>query len=182
MAARFPQAELTACDIQTEAVDFCAKTFAAKPVYSNADLAKIAFAEKFDLIWCGSLITHFNEAAIVELLKLFVSSLRQSGLLIFMTHGDFVLADMLNGSPIYMITAENLAAMEKDYRKHGFAFQNYVNDSPEYSSDDCDYGNSLTSPTCLRRQVQKVGGLRELYFQERGWCNHQDVFGFIKAD
>src|SRR3954447_17954814 len=36
--AAFPDAELTACDVDRDAVSFCARTFGAQPVYSNDGL------------------------------------------------------------------------------------------------------------------------------------------------
>ena len=42
-----------------------------------------------------------------------------------------------------------------------------------------DHGVSLTSPDWIRMRIREVGGLREAFFKERGWDNHQDVFGFV---
>lgn len=42
LRAAFPEARLIACDIDREGVDFCARTFAAEPVYSNSDPALVS--------------------------------------------------------------------------------------------------------------------------------------------
>src|SRR6516225_708731 len=53
----FPAANITASDLRRDAVDYCAKTFGARPLYSDEDVARIALApNSFDLIWVGSLL------------------------------------------------------------------------------------------------------------------------------
>ena len=59
--AGFPKAEITACDLLEDGVDFCAATFGAIPVYSDPDPSRIKLPRNaFDLIWVGSLFTHFD--------------------------------------------------------------------------------------------------------------------------
>src|SRR3954467_990164 len=60
LKADFPRARLTACDINRGGVDFCAETFGATPVYSAERPEEIRLPGSFDLIWCGSLFTHFD--------------------------------------------------------------------------------------------------------------------------
>src|SRR5215831_3504443 len=60
LTAAFPAAELTACDISRDAIEFCANAFGAKPVLSSEDPGEIEFRDKFDLIWCGTLLTQFD--------------------------------------------------------------------------------------------------------------------------
>jgi hypothetical protein len=48
----FPHAEITACDLLKDGVDFCASTFGAVPVYSDKRPSHIGLPrEAFDLIW-----------------------------------------------------------------------------------------------------------------------------------
>ena len=42
------------------------------------------------------------------------------------------------------------------------------------------YGIFLTSPAWVRQQASRAGRLREVYFKERGWDEHQDVYGFVR--
>ena len=63
LRAEFPQAEITACDLLRDGVDFCAANFGAIPVYSDPDPSRIGLPrDAFDLIWVGSLFTHFDAA------------------------------------------------------------------------------------------------------------------------
>src|SRR5436190_9999797 len=45
LQAEFPQAKITACDLDQDAVDFCAKTFECRGIYSQRNLSKLALDE-----------------------------------------------------------------------------------------------------------------------------------------
>jgi SAM-dependent methyltransferase len=168
---RFPDAEITACELASGAVDFCARTFGARPAYSSLDLDDVSLGQKFDLIWCGSLVTHLNETAIAALLKLFQRHLTAGGLMIFTTHGDFVHRRLPTQDFDYGLAGEQIERIGIDYPKTGYGFEDYPGEK--------DYGVSLTSPEWIRERVHELGNLREVYFKERGWDEHQDVFGFV---
>ena len=87
LKAEYPDARLTACDIHPDAVDFCAQVLGATPIYGQAHPNEMEFQDKFDLIWCGSLLTHLDVPMWHEFLGLFESLLEVGGLLIFTTHG-----------------------------------------------------------------------------------------------
>jgi len=171
---RFPEAEITACELASGAVDFCARTFGAQPALSSLHLDEVSFAKKFDLIWCGSLVTHLNETGIVALLGLFRRHLSDNGIMIFTTHGDFVARRMPARDFDYGLEPEQIDRIGIDYLKTGYAFEDYPGEK--------DYGVSLTSPEWIRARVRDLGGLREVFFKERGWDNHQDVFAFVRED
>ena len=169
---RFPDAEITACELEPGPVEFCVRTFGALPAYSSLNLDEVVLAQSFDLIWCGSLATHLNERGILSLLSLFQRQLRTGGLLIFTTHGDFVPGRILRRDFDYGLTAEQINRIGASYPETGYGFEDYPGEK--------DYGVSLTSPDWIRSRVAEVGGLREVYFKERGWDDHQDVFGFVR--
>lgn len=61
LRAAFPEAEITACDLLRDGVDYCAATFGAVPVHSHEDPVRIPLERNaFDLIWVGSLLTHLD--------------------------------------------------------------------------------------------------------------------------
>ena len=68
LCQRFPNANLTGMDIVENGVDFCVDTFGIKGIYSKKKLDLLTLGSKFDLIWCGSLLTHLNAIFAVELL------------------------------------------------------------------------------------------------------------------
>ncbi len=169
---RFPEAEITACELDSGPVQFCVQTFGAIPAFSSLNLDEVSLNKTFDLIWCGSLATHLNERGIVSLLKLFRRQLAAGGLMVFSTHGDFVSRRILTRDFDYGLTAEQIDRIGKAYPETGYGFEDYPGEK--------DYGVSLTSPQWIRARVQELGGLREVYFKERGWDDHQDVFGFVR--
>src|SRR5712691_11392714 len=68
LVQRFPEAKFTASDLDRKGVDFCAQMFGAEAVHPEQDLDQFSLERQFDLIWCGSLVTHLNAAGIGALL------------------------------------------------------------------------------------------------------------------
>ena len=168
---RFPNARITACDSDSGAVGFCASAFGAEPAFSSLNIDEVSLGKKFELIWCGSLITHLNESGIDSLLKLFHRHLAAGGIMIFSTHGDFVHRRMPAQDFDYGLDLEQITRIGTNYSRTGYGFENYRGRN--------DYGVSLTSPEWIRARVLELEGLREVFFKERAWDNHHDVFGFV---
>jgi SAM-dependent methyltransferase len=170
---RFPEAEITACELARGPVEFCVRTFGARPAFSSLNLDEVSLRKEFDLIWCGSLITHLNARGIVSLFQLFRRHLAPDGLMIFTTHGDFVHGRIPAQDFDYGLTPEQIKRIGAGYPNTGYGFEDYPGEE--------DYGVSLTSPEWIRSRILELGGLREVLFKERGWDNHQDVFGFVRS-
>jgi SAM-dependent methyltransferase len=171
LTQRFPEAEITACEIQRAPVQFCVRTFGARPAYSSVKLDEVELEKKFDLIWCGSLATHLNERDIIALFRLFIRHLEPGGLVVLTTHGDFAAQRASLRQFDYSIPEDQIERIGRDYPQTGYGFVDYAGER--------NWGVSLTSPEWIRALVRKLGGLREVYFKESGWDNHQDVFGFV---
>jgi SAM-dependent methyltransferase len=174
LVRRFAGATFTACDLDRDGVDFCARALGATPVYSATDLDTLSFDTRFDLIWCGSLITHLDADSTRALLRLFARQLAPSGLLLISAHGDFVSRQMPTGDFDYMLTGEQIETLLKRYAQNGFAYTDYAGQD--------NYGVSLTSPAWIRAQTEAIGNLKEVYFRERAWDDHHDVYGYVRAD
>ncbi|MGI9067166.1 MAG: class I SAM-dependent methyltransferase, partial [Pyrinomonadaceae bacterium] len=164
LVRRFPQAEITASDLDRKGVDFCTRVFGTEAIYSEPNLEQFSPGGKFDLIWCGSLVTHLNGRGIRALLAFFACHLQSDGLLIFTAHGERVIQLLQNQEFEYGISAESVAPIIEAYRKEGFGFADYPGASG--------YGISLTSPEWIRRVAAEIG-LGEVYFRARGWDDHQ---------
>lgn len=173
LARRFPTAAFTACDLDRDGVDFCARTFGATPVYSVTDLDTLSFDAPFDLIWCGSLITHLDADRTRALFRLFARHLAPGGLLLFSAHGDFVARRLPTGEFDYMLTAAQVETITRRYAATGFGYE-------DYATGQGGYGVALTSPAWIRARLAEVGGLAEVYFAERAWDEHHDVFGYVR--
>jgi SAM-dependent methyltransferase len=172
LAARFPEARITGCDLDRDGVDFCARTFGIRGVYSVPALDQLELDDRFDLIWCGSLATHLEAPAVQAMFRFFARHLAPGGIVAFTTHGDYAVGRMPGGTEQYGISKAKLDAIVAAYGATGFGYADYA--------DTSEYGISATSPAWVRRQVAEVEGMDEVYFAPRGWDEHQDVFAFQK--
>lgn len=166
LRAAFPRAEITACDLSKDAVDFCAETFGAGPLYSDEDPSKVALArDYYDLVWVGSLLTHFDARRWPAFLELFRSALRPGGLLVFTTCGrhayhQFARHRTLPPSVVYR------------YERSGFGYADYAGAAG--------YGNSLCSAAWVSGQIERLDETRLVLYSERAWDRNQDVFACVR--
>jgi SAM-dependent methyltransferase len=168
----FPQAEITACDLLHDGVDFCASTFGAVPVYSNADPGQIPLERNaFDLIWVGSLFTHLDSDLWSKFLNGFHSWLRTGGLLVFSTHGHQAYRDLKLYTRDYGISYWRRTSILYTYERTGFGYATYAGSES--------YGISLSHPTWVIRQVAKIPEMRLVHFAEKSW-GFQDIFACIR--
>jgi SAM-dependent methyltransferase/predicted O-methyltransferase YrrM len=162
---RYPDAALVACDLDADGVEFCVQRFGAEPVRSSADLSELKLPGPFDLIWCGSLLTHLDTDRSAELLALFRRSLSDGGVAVLTTHGELV-ADRLRAGETYQLEPDAARAALTAYEATGFGYADYPW-SPGY-------GVSISSRAWIDRAAA-AAGLKVLDFAERGWDDHQDV-------
>ena len=170
--AAFPDARLAACDILPEAVDFCAETFSAEPIYAADDPGETEIEGQFDLIWLGSLFTHLSAARWKSLLDLLERVLEPDGLLMFTTQGRFIRDQIAArawldayGRPIWEnwgVTEDQLARVVSDYDETGFGYL-------EWGALDRQYGTSIATPAWVLEQLQTRPGFEILTYWERGW-------------
>lgn len=177
LAAAFPQSSLTVCDLYEDRIDFCARNFGAEPIKSTQDLRNLSFVEPFDVIWCGSLLTHLPKDRFLETLQLFSRSLAPEGIAIATTHGRF--------SPWYShersryLANDAFIRAERDFYRTGFGYAPYPDVANTYSQDT--YGISLSSLSFIGGAIEKDTSIRMVSFTERGWDGHQDVLVFRKS-
>jgi len=168
----FPHAEITACDLLRDGVDFCASRFGAVPVYSHNDPTRIGLQSRaFDLIWVGSLFTHFAGARWNSFLKLFASSLSEDGLLVFSAHGLFVYNRIkgIDRSFNYALPAWRDTLVCYSYERNGMGYANYEN---------CEeFGVSLSNPAWVCDQIRRIRELTMVHFSARAWHNTHDIYG-----
>jgi SAM-dependent methyltransferase len=178
LQSAFPEARLSACDIDTDAVDFCAATFGATPIYSHATPGNIPLEGDYDLIWVGSLLTHLNATACREFLNLFRTNLRVGGLLVFTIHGRAAADRMRRGVSTYGLNTDAIAQVLEQYAGRDFGYASYLDDTlPGISGN---YGISLASPAWVFKEVARLPETRMLNYTESGWDNHQDVVGLFR--
>jgi SAM-dependent methyltransferase len=175
LKAGFPDAELTACDTLRDGVDFCAAEFGAIPVYSHDDPARIPIEpDQFDLIWVGSLFTHFRLSFWQPFLRFFQSLLAPGGVLIFSTHGRQV-HEWITTKSFYGVDDEGKLSLLYNFENGGFGYVRY----PGWETD---YGVSVSDPAWVLRELLKIDGLRIVHFAERSLDNHHDCFACVRED
>jgi SAM-dependent methyltransferase len=172
LRARWPEAEIVACDLDRRAVDFCAATFGATGVYSANPISGVAAPDDHDLVWVGSLLTHLDAARWPELLHWLRDRLRHGGVLVVTTHGAEG-ARRMTGGDTYGLAAEAHAALLRDHAATGFGYAPYPWDP--------DYGVSLSSAEWVRRTVGEVPGLELVALHETAWAEHHDVVVLRRA-
>ncbi len=169
----FPAAQLTACDLNRPGVEFCARTFGAVPVVSSVDVAQIPLGEPYDLIWCGSLLTHLPRGQWTAFLQLFHRLLAPGGIVVCTTHGRSCEADLVAGKHRYGLEDAPIAALLAEYRRTGFGYVDYA-DSPGY-------GISLALPSYVLKNFVQQPGWQLLGYHETAWDQRQDVIALRKG-
>jgi SAM-dependent methyltransferase len=156
--------KIIACDINQEAVEFCSLEFGVIPFLSDYDLNKVNF-KKYDLIWVGSLFTHFDQDNFLLLMQVLSRILEKSGVLVFTTHGYYSLE--LDSKKTYGIQFATNA--KEIVCNNGFYYIPYPNSHT--------YGISVSTPDYVLSLATKFN-LKPLMYRYRGWDKHQDVFAF----
>jgi SAM-dependent methyltransferase len=167
----FPHAEITGGDLLRDGVDFCASRFGAVPVYSDNDPARIGLpAKAFDLIWVGSLFTHFAGDRWSGFLNLLASSLRENGLLVFSTHGLLVYLRVMGMDLSYNYGLPHWrdTLVCYSYERDGIGYANYQNSK--------EYGISLSTPSWVCDQIRQIPELTIVHFSANAWCKVHDIY------
>ncbi len=166
MRAAWPDAEIVACDLLPEAVSFCASKFAATPLLSVEDPGELSLTGRFDLIWCGSLLTHLPVTAWAGWMEVFEKATGSGDLLLFSVHGRYVEHIMRNGGS-YQLSPDSVAQVLAELDETGTGYANY--------SGQTGYGISLTRAEWVVRELLK----REVWilesYSERALNEHQDI-------
>lgn len=172
LRARWPAAEITACDIDRPAVDFCASTFGAVGIYSANPISAVTAPADHDLAWVGSLLTHLPADRWTEVLAWLRDHVRPGGAVVVTTHGAEAAARMAAGD-VYGLAPEDAAEVVRAHAATGFGYAPYP--------WDADYGVSLSSPGWVRGTVEATGGLEVVSFRETAWADHHDVVALRRA-
>jgi SAM-dependent methyltransferase len=159
LKAAFPGAALTACDTNRDAVDFCARVMRATPVYSDPDPGKIAIEDRFDLIYCGSLLTHVDERGWDGFLTLFERLLEDRGVLVFTTGGRSFADRISTGRRMFGLPPEDARGMAADYGRTGFGYRNWPGNEG--------YGMAMAAPWWTCRKLERFPSLRLLSVTEQ---------------
>ena len=178
LRCRFPSAQFTVCDLEKDAVDFCAGAFNARGVYSTKEFDALDLEERFDLIWVGSLITHLDKNAISNFFRFVRRHLSNVGVAVVSSHGPFVAGrirqSLLDDKPAYGLSLESMKSILPPYFKHGYGFAAYQ----RHKLSDDHYGASICTERWLR-QMSSDAKLSVNSYEHHGWDNHHDIISFV---
>jgi SAM-dependent methyltransferase len=171
LAAFFPDAELYVADLDKAGAQFAAGNFGAFVIDTAVDFSAPPSRE-FDLIFVGSLVTHFDRPMFMAALRWFSQALAPGGILIVTTHGrraDFIETNVLQH------LGSRWTGARGTWANSGFAF------AETERRGDISYGFSFTRPFWVIGAAEALPGLRILGYQEGGWDDHQDVLSLQRG-
>jgi SAM-dependent methyltransferase len=169
LKAAFPDASLTACDVLAQQVEFCERAFGAAGVVSKDDPAELELDAPFDLIWCGSLLTHVDADRWPGFLKLFESALSPDGVVVFTTYGRYVAHLLRTGENLLNLTEEQAKEVLRDYDATGFGFHATPTD-----------GDCVASRPWVCARLDEIPGLNLVIYLEASWMG-QDVIACTRS-
>lgn len=177
LAAAFPKARLYACDLYQDRIDFCASAFGVKAIKSREDFDQLVFPEKFEVIWCGSLLTHLPATLFKKCMALFSRSLNPGGIAVVTLQGRH--SPHIQKHKWKYIDDASFAKAEAGFRAEGFGYVDY-NLKAQFFEQDA-YGVTLSSPSWVMRTLEADESIRITGFMERRWDECQDVVVFKKT-
>ena len=172
LRAMFPNSEITAAEIDSTALEFCRRSFFVATFLSKTTFSDLSLPQRFDLIWCGSLITHIDEQASRNLLQFFHDHLSDQGMCMFTTHGQRSIDWIQTKKATYGLTEGAQQEIIRGFQLKGYGYADYPNQSG--------FGISAVSHQRILDLANGVGRWSETMFLEHGWDNHQDVYAFAK--
>lgn len=169
LRAAFPDAEITACDIEQEWVEFCVQTFGAVGVVSDPDPSRIEVEGPFDLIWCGSLLTHVPRGTWLGFLDTMRSVLGVGGVLLFSVYGPNFAESLRAGGTWSDLTRKQVEQILRDYDAEGFGYQ-------AVAGRHQGLGDTLVSPAwACATLAEQAPELDLLLYLQRAWLGHDII-------
>jgi SAM-dependent methyltransferase len=172
----FPEARLYACDLYEGHIKFCAETFGAVPILSSDELDRFEFPEKFDLIFCGSLLTHLPETQCKQAISLIARSLSPQGIALVTLHGRY--SPFVQRNKFEYLRDDLFQVALKGMHDHGFGYADYETDFKSLFDKQERYGVTLARPSWVLQHLEQIEEVRVLSYRERSWDDHQDVVVF----
>lgn len=174
--AMFPDAEIGACDLYPSHVEFCADQFGAIPLLSRENLDELDVGT-WDVIFCGSLLTHLPEEQFRQALRFMVRSLSPQGIALVTLEGRHSV--FIQDNKWKFIGDDLFEVARKGFQRNGFGYVDYRHDfrAANFNNQES-YGVALVKPSYITAILQENSELTILGVQERAWDDHQDLVVF----
>ncbi len=173
LRAFFPSARIVACDLYEQHVKFCREVLGTDGFISQEDLDLIDFGGKFDLIYCGSLVTHLPVDLFKSAIRLISKSLADDGLAVITTYGRH--SEYIQRHKWKYIDDTLFAVAESTVSTSGFGYVDYIQHAKADFGKQARYGISLSCPHWIMKLMEEDYDTRVLGYGERVLDDHQDV-------
>lgn len=193
LSAFFPDSEISVGDIEAEKQAAVCAQFGARPFPFKSDFTDVP-SEHFDLIFVGSLLTHFDEGLFKRALGFFIDVLAPEGIAAITLHGRYNASDTLYGpghrdlEAAQRAFAEHAAevfrgrrmrtnfdpsvAVEERYRRTGFGYFETPQHTQLYRQS---YGGSFSAGSWVLPLVEARADCMVVGYKERAYDHAQDV-------
>lgn len=171
LKSQWPDSQHYAVEVDDDALKFVSAIFNATPIKGTPKLSDIKLPDNTDLIWTGSLLTHFNSAMWDEFFKITIDALKPGGILAFTIHGRLAMMLAERRDPIFGNLID-LAPLCEEYKENGFSYRDY---DPKYPT----YGLSFSSPSWVMRKLEACRNIKIKRFCEGAW-GYQDILAVEK--
>jgi SAM-dependent methyltransferase len=169
----FPEAKLTACDINVDGVEFCARVLGAVPVVSHVRARDIEVTGPFDLVWSSSLFNHFAAPRWSEFLDLVEAVLEPGGVFVMTIHSRQLVDGMRQGIPDPKLSREGIGQIIRGYDATGFGYADYAAER--------DWGDNVAKPEWVEALIAERRALDLIDYEECGLANVLDVATCVRA-
>lgn len=180
----FPSARFSAADINEDGVNFCVQQFGVKGIHAPVDIDELDFEDHYDVVWAGSLFTHFPLEKVKRTIAHVCSYLTHGGVFIFTLHGRASRKKIRFGGG----EAASVRKAMEDYEETGYGFFRWSPEeliAPRHRPDiqrafsralaTPDYGMSISRPSAVMHEVERMQNVEILAYREGAWMGLQDV-------
>ena len=136
------------------------------------------FPEKFDLIWCGSLLTHLPERIFQDALRFFSRSLADDGIAIITLLGRA--SSFIHHNLFKYLPDDAFERVEEEYSLTGFGYADYDLQAKFFEQNS--YGIAVVSPSYVMKCLENDYTIRVCGYLERHWDGQQDVLILKKTE
>jgi SAM-dependent methyltransferase len=176
LRAMFPNSRIAVCDLYQEHIAFCEAEFGAEPIRSKKNPDDLMIEPEWDLVFCGSLLTHLPEILVVPTVRFMVRALSRTGMAIVTLAGRR--AEEVQDHHWKMIEDKRFETIRRRYRKRGFGFANYTGAHRRLFAAPDSYGIALVKPSWILSVLECMPDIRILGYFERVWDDNQDLVAF----
>ncbi|ABD87386.1 class I SAM-dependent methyltransferase [Rhodopseudomonas palustris] len=158
LPTELPNAEITACDIHQEAMDFISREMKIDTALSQTKPSLFNIGRQFDVVFALSFFSHMPDRTFGPWLEELFRHVKPGGFLIFTTHGE---------------TSMRNEGVQSVATKDGFWFGA---NSEQKDLDTAEYGTTFSLPIYVTRQIYRRLKAPITVLRTAFWWEQQDAY------